>query len=973
MVQKSQFAMNFEDLEQQLSGELYYDNLHKTIYATDASVYQQLPKAVAFPKTKEDIKTLITFAKNNKLSLIPRAAGTSLAGQCVGEGIVVDTGRNFYKVLEVNVHDKTVITEPGVIRDDLNRDLKKYGLFFGPNTSTSNRCMLGGMVGNNSSGTTSIQYGTTRDKIISLKCILSDGHEVVFKSESLESCQAKVRGNGLEAGIYGFVLNLLNNKDLKAEIISQFPKPDIHRRNTGYAIDDLLKYYEDTQQINLARLICGSEGTLAFVTEIELQLDDLPPEHSAMLAAHFSTIEDCMQAVPVCMNHDLYACEMMDDTILDCTKNHLKYKEYRFFLQGEPKAILLLELNAYSKNDLQNQILALKSDLESHTKTYASPVLYDDDIEKALNLRKAGLGLLGGIVGDHKAVACIEDTAVSVEDLPNYISEFAQLMKTYDQKPVYYAHAGAGELHLRPILNLKTQQGVEDFKAITKDVANLVKSYRGSLSGEHGDGIVRSNFIELMIGEKCYQVLKDLKATFDSNYIFNPGKIINAYPIDKNMRYVPDRSEPKPESFLNFKKEQDLLHAAENCNGSGDCRKSAQADGGMCPSYHATKNEKDTTRARANALRHYMTNPKSLHQDELMSVFDLCISCKACKRECPSNVDVSAFKAEVTYQYYKTHKRPFRDYAIAYNDRINAYFQPIAGMFNYGSQNKSLSKPVKKLLGFHESRSLPTLSSQTFEKYLKTKANSNQKPPQVLKSVYLFVDEFTNRLEADIGKDAYELLTALGYEVKTLSNKQSGRAYLSKGFLEKAKNLAEYNINLFKDVISKETPLIGIEPSAILSFRDDYLRLVDDTNEAEKLSKNVFLIDEFLSQEIKEGNINSTQFTSEACEVKLHLHCHQKALSNSKFTFDMVNVIENAKVSIIPSGCCGMAGGFGYEKEHYEVSQNIGELILLPAVRKASESTYILANGSSCRHQIKDATARQALHPVSFLKLRLKS
>lgn len=960
--------MNVEELAKDFAGELHYDDLHKSLYATDASVYQRWPKAVAIPKTKNDLIALIRFATKHKLGLIPRAAGTSLAGQCVGDGIVVDIGRYFNTVLNINPHLKTVKVQPGVIRDELNLRLKPEGLFFGPNTSTSNRCMLGGMLGNNSSGTTSIQYGTTRDKIISATCLLSDGSEVVFKAESLKTCQAKAKESGLEAKIYQFVIDLLSDEQLKQSIKANFPKTDIHRRNTGYAIDDLLMQFEKLQEINLARLICGSEGSLAFVTEIELQLDDLPPKHSAMIAAHFSGINACMQAVPIAMRHNLYACEMMDDTILDCTKNHINYRDYRFFLQGHPKAILLFEIKSDSLEGLQSQVSRLKQDLVDQTQAYALPVLTGDNIEKALTLRKAGLGLLGSIVGDNKAVACIEDTAVSVQDLPDYISEFSSLMKSYHQQPVYYAHAGAGELHLRPILNLKTQDGIDDFKAITHDVAKLVKSYKGSLSGEHGDGIVRSNFIELMIGERCYQLLKNLKTTFDPYFIFNPGKIINPFPIDQNLRYQPEVEVKYNKSFLNFDAEQDLLHAAENCNGSGDCRKTALSPGGMCPSYHATRNEKDTTRARANALRHYISNPDALKDHELMSTFDLCLSCKACKRECPSNVDVSSFKAEVTYQYYKTHKRPLRDYAIAYNDKINAFFQPISGVFNWGSQQAVLSKPLKRLLGFHPERSLPRLSKQSFRTFLNSKTHSFEKPESSRKIVYLFIDEFTNRLESDIGIATYELLQGLGYTVKTLPNKQSGRALLSKGFLEQAKGFAMHNVNLYKDVITKDTPLLGIEPSAILSFRDDYLRLVDDVETAEQLSKNVFLIDEFLSQEIQNGNIKSSQFSDEACEVKLHLHCHQKALSNSKSTFDMVNLLKNAKVSIIPSGCCGMAGGFGYEKEHYGVSQNIGELILMPAVRKAASSTYVLANGSSCRHQIKDASLRQAIHPVSFLR-----
>jgi len=950
-------------------GDIFVDDLHKSIYATDASVYQNTPTAVAFPKTTTDVKALIDYASNHKLSLIPRAAGTSLAGQCVGTGIVVDMGRYFNAILHLNTPQKTVRVQPGVIRDELNLYLKSYNLFFGPNTSTSNRCMLGGMVGNNSSGTTSIKYGVTRDKVLSLKCILADAKAVEFKPYPVDICERKARQSDIEGNIYKYALDFIEDKAKQKAVLEHYPKAQIHRRNTGYALDDVIATYEKTGQINLARLICGSEGTLCFITEIELQLDDLPPKYSGMLAAHFRSINECMQAVPVSMQHDLHACEMMDDIILDCTKHHLKYKAYRFFIEGKPKAILFLELKSNSQKNLEKQLRALARDLTDKTNCYAKPFLKGDEIEKAFTLRKAGLGLLGSIVGDVKAVACIEDTAVALEDLEDYISAFTELMKSYDQQPVYYAHAGAGELHLRPMLNLKTKKGAEDFVNITRDVAMLVKSYRGSLSGEHGDGIVRSNFIELMIGQQCYQYLKDLKDSFDPKHMFNPGKIINAYPVKDNLRYEPGREEPSIESFLNFEPEGNLLGAAENCNGSGDCRKTELSSGGMCPSYHATRDEKDTTRARANALRHFITNPKSIDDNKLMSVFDLCISCKACKRECPSNVDVSSFKAEMTYQYYQNHKRPIRDYLIGFNDKLNQFLQPISGIYNVVEQS-GLSRLVKPFIGFHSKRSLPALSKQTFNTQFSSIAAKIDKP---IKTVYLFVDEFTNRLEAKIGRDAVSLLNTLGYDVKILPNKQSGRALLSKGFLKQAKALAEFNIDLYKNIIDENTPLIGIEPSAVLCFRDDYLRLTDTPETVQKLSQHVFLIEEFLSQEIEKGNITAEQFKTDPCEVKLHIHCHQKALSSPKCTFDVVNVVKNATVSIIPSGCCGMAGGFGFEKEHYEVSLKIGELILLPAVRKAKPHTYILANGSSCRHQIKDGTNREAMHPVSFLRGMLKN
>jgi FAD/FMN-containing dehydrogenase/Fe-S oxidoreductase len=959
--------MTLQALISNFDGEILTDNLQKRIYSTDASVYQKTPIAVALPKTVKDLKALIRYVSKHNLSLIPRAAGTSLAGQCVGSGIVVDIGRYFNDILHLDEQQKTVRVHPGVIRDDLNLKLKPHNLFFGPNTSTSNRCMIGGMVGNNSSGTTSIQYGVTRDKVISLKCILADSKEVEFKSYPIEVCKSKAKQNDVEGEIYRYALDVVNDKDKQDLVLHNYPKAEIHRRNTGYALDDLITNYNKTAEINLARLICGSEGTLCLITEITIQLDDLPPKYSGMIAAHFNSIDDCMQAVPLTMKHDLHACEMMDDNILECTRQHIKYKNYRFFIKDDPKAILFLELKSNSKKDLEAKLKNLQKDITSKTNCYATPVLKGDEIEKAFTLRKAGLGLLGSIVGDTKAVACIEDTAVALEDLENYIREFSILMKSYNQNPVYYAHAGAGELHLRPMLNLKTEQGVADFVNITKDVAHLVKSYQGSLSGEHGDGIVRSNFIELMIGERCYQFLKELKYGFDANNIFNPGKIINAYPVEENLRYEPGRKEPVSDSFLNFRPEGSFLGATENCNGSGDCRKTELSSGGMCPSYHATRNEKDTTRARANALRHFITNPGSIEDKELMSVFDLCISCKACKRECPSNVDVSSFKAEITYQYYQKHSRPARDYMIAFNDKLNTILQPFSRLYNF-VESSGVSKPVKQWIGFHSKRSLPALSKQTFRSQFNSVSTVPKSPK---KTVYLFVDEFTNRLEADIGIDALVLLNSLGYEVKILPNKQSGRAYLSKGFLKQAKEVATFNIELFKDIIDENTPLIGIEPSAILSFRDDYIRLADQQDTAKALSKHVFLIEEFLSQEIKNGNISSDHFKDEVCTVKLHIHCHHKALSNSKVTFDVVNVVKNAKVTIIPSGCCGMAGGFGYEKEHYDVSIKIGELILLPAVRKSTSETYIIANGSSCRHQIKDGADRKAIHPVSFLKQML--
>ena len=953
-----------------LEGQLESDGLTKALFATDASVYRRTPIAVAFPKTIGDIKKLIHFAGKHHIGLVPRTAGTSLAGQCVGEGIVVDVSKHFTKIIEVDEQKKQVIVQPGVIRDELNQYLEPYGLFFGPNTSTSNRCMIGGMVGNNSSGTTSIQYGVTRDKLVSLKTILSDGSEAEFKSLSKSDFEDKLKGASLEASIYKNLFKELSNKEIQDRIVSEFPKPEIHRRNTGYAVDELLHnrvFGSDDADFNLCQLLSGSEGTLAFTTEITLQLDDLPPKLSAMVVTHYETLEDCLTDVAPVMQHSLHTCEMMDRTILDCTKNNREQLKNRFFVEGDPAALLMLEVKADTDTDLERQLNALQKTIAESGLSYANPVLKGGDINKAIELRKAGLGLLGNMVGDRKAVACIEDTAVALEDLKDFIAEFTKIMKGYGQEAVYYAHAGAGELHLRPILNLKQSADVGMFRGITTDVAQLTKKYRGSFSGEHGDGIVRAEFIPLMIGEANYELLKRIKSYFDPYNIFNPGKIVDAYPMDESLRYEIDRREPEIDTLLDFSDSQGILKAAEKCNGSGDCRKTEHMSGAMCPSYHATKNEKDTTRGRANALREFLTvsdQPNRFDHKELKEVFDLCLSCKACSSECPSSVDVASLKAEFLYQYQEANGYSLRSKLFAYNTKLNRLGSKMPRLTNavYGSD--FLSGFLKKSAGVAANRSLPKISSFNFDNHLQRFEN---KYTASKNKIILYIDEFTQYLDIDLGKDAIELLTRLGYEVELFYG-ESGRTYISKGFLKQAKKLALNLIPKLKAFADRGYPVIGLEPSAILSFRDEYKRFSGDAETTNAIALNAYLLEEFLSREIQKGELTTEQFTKEHKTVKIHSHCHQKALSNQKVTFDVLNLPENYTVSIIPSGCCGMAGSFGYEKEHYEVSMQIGELKLFPSLRKASEDTIVSANGTSCRHQIYDGTQKKALHPVTILK-----
>ena len=963
-----------QQLASSLEGDLFYDELHKVIYSTDASVYQIKPIAIARPKSVTDIQMLVHFANEHQIPLTPRTAGTSLAGQTVGSGIIVDVSKYFTKIVALDQENKTVTVQPGVIRDELNLFLKPYGLFFGPNTSTSNRCMIGGMVGNNSSGTTSIRYGVTRDKIVELKAILSDGSETVFTSLSSAEFIEKTKGDTLENQIYKTVYEELSNADTQNEIIKEFPKPEIHRRNTGYAVDLLLKsdlFSGNEPTINLGKLLCGSEGTLAFTTEVTLKVDDLPPTHNIMVAAHFHTIQESLEAVMIAMKHHLYTCEMMDDTILNCTKTNREQAKNRFFIQGDPKAVIMLEVASHSLEDAEKQANALIADLEQNNFGYALPKLYGQDIDKINELRKAGLGLLGSIVGDDKAADSIEDTAVELSDLPNYIAEFAAMMKKYGQEAIYYAHAGAGELHLRPVLNLKKKEDLQLFRTIATEVAVLVKKYRGSLSGEHGDGIVRGEFLPFMIGESNYELLKRIKKAFDPNTIFNRGRIIDTPKMDENLRVESGREEPEIQTIQDFSDSMGILRLAEKCNGSGDCRKLPSAGGTLCPSYRATRNEKDTTRARANALRQYLTDStkqNKFDQEELYQVFDLCVSCKACASECPSNVDVAALKSEFLYQYQKANGFSKRNKTFAYNAKLNNLGSLTPKLTNWFA-NLSF---VKKRMGIAPQRVVPHLAPKTFRKWLDKNHKELEEGECPNGKVILFCDEFTNFYDVSVGIDTYELLTNLGYEVVIVDHQESGRAFISKGFLEQAKAIATINVDIFKELVTNEIPLVGIEPSAILTFRDEYIRLAEDKAGAEQLAKNVYTIEEFFTNQIEKGAIRSDQFSEEAKEIKIHGHCHQKSLSSVQATFAMLNIPKNTTVTIYNSGCCGMAGSFGYEKEHYEISMQMGEDTLFPKIRTTDSSVSIAAAGTSCRHQIFDGTKRIAQHPVTILKSCLK-
>jgi len=962
----------FISLRNQLEGDLNWDTSTLLQYATDASAYREIPIAVALPKSKEDLVKLVSFAKNHRLPLIPRAAGTSLAGQVVGKGLVADISKYWGKIIEINADEQWVRVEPGVILDELNLTLKPYGLFFGPETSTSNRCMMAGMVGNNSCGSHSILYGSTRDHTISVKMILDDGGEYEFGPLSSEEFTEKRVLAGKEGDIYRFIHAQLSDIDIKSEIVSQYPEATVKRRNTGYALDILLEnsvFGDKSAPFNFAKLIAGSEGTFGFITEIKLNLVPLPPKVKAVIAVHLSERNQAFKANLIALKYNPGAVEMMDKIILGCTKGNIEQQKNRFFIQGDPGAILIVEFARETKEEIQGIALNMESEMRSAGYGYHFPIIWGDDIAKVWALRKAGLGVLSNMEGDAKPVSLVEDTAIAVEKLPDYMVEFASIISSHNLDCVYHAHIGSGELHLRPVLNLKDTKDVELFRVIAFEVARLVKKYRGSLSGEHGDGRLRGELIPIMLGDKVYRLMQEVKQTFDPENIFNPGKIVNTPPLNTFLRYEPGRKEKEISTIFDFSKVQGLLRAVEKCNGSGDCRKTVLAGGTMCPSYMATKYEGNTTRARANILREFLTHSDKnnpFNHQEIYQALDLCLSCKGCKNECPSSVDMAKLKAEFLQHWYDANGIPLRSRMVAYITRINALGSIAPWFTNFVLSNRFIAPILMKSLGFEPKRKMPLLSKTTLKSWAK---RNNKILKKSTRRVLLLPDEFTNYNDSHIGIQALKLLESLGYEVIIPDIFESGRTYISKGLIRTAKKIANSNIEKLSKLVSDDCPLIGIEPSAIISFRDEYIDLATPDNlcYASYLSRNTLLFEEFFMREVEKGNICKDSFSSSQREMKLHGHCQQKAVASTKATKAMLSFPDGHSITEIPSGCCGMAGSFGYEKEHYELSIKVGELVLFPNIRDTSADVTIIAPGTSCRHQIKDGTGREAYHPIEIM------
>jgi FAD/FMN-containing dehydrogenase/Fe-S oxidoreductase len=960
---------------------IHDDALTRRLYANDASMYEELPRGVTFPHSRADLVALIRRVQEEDSSVTVRAAGTSLAGQATGGGIVADTSRYMHQIVEIDAENRRATVEPGVIRDQLNRAAAAYGLKFGPDTSTTNRCMMGGMIGNNSAGLYSIKYGSVRDHIVSVEAVLSDGSVAVFEPLNEAELEVKMAGDSLEGRIYRDTITLL--KTHKEAIREAFPHPDIIRRNTGYALDKLCAMHPVTpggRPFNMAELLCGSEGTLALMSRATVGLSELEP-HRVLLIPHFDSLDEAMHATVRAVEHKPAAVELIDDIILGATEGNLEQQRNRFFLEGKPKCLLIIEFEGHDVAELELQAVALADALKREKLGYAFPLMTEaDKMKRVWNLRKAGLGLLMGLSSDNQTPSFTEDTAVRVQDLPAYIRDFQAMMRRYDTSCVFYAHASVGELHLRPALNLATREGVDKMKAMAAEVAELVRSYRGSLSGEHGDGRARAPYIEQVIGGDMVDLLQKVKEIWDPHYRLNPGKIVAPKPIEDDLRYHPADPKPEYDTVFAWKKEGGFGQALKMCNGAGVCRKRAESGGTMCPSYMATLDEKDNTRGRANVFRQLFRErgPEAFSSEEVRDALKLCLSCKACKSECPANVDMARMKSEFMQGWHDQHHIPLatRFWTNPFPFLRLGALTP--GLSNAIARSSAGHFILEYFANLHPERPLPAFAPQSFSARMASYYNSGkgdgargetqESGPEVL----LLVDPFTDLHRPEQAEAAWKVLRGLGCRMMRPLVAPTGRTQISGGLPKEAIRVMKALLPKLHEAARRDVWIVGLEPSELLTLRDEYAELCTpaEGHQVAEIVEKALLFEEFISRvmppEAVAGHINGKRKP-----VLVHGHCYVKALTG---TAELMSCLRTAGYAPeeVDSGCCGMAGSFGYQRDSYEVSMQIGEQRLFPAVRALPETGLICAHGFSCHHQIKDGTGRGSYHPAELLEQAMR-
>jgi FAD/FMN-containing dehydrogenase/Fe-S oxidoreductase len=931
-------------LDGRLEGYLRTDEASRALWSTDASIYLRRPVGVVVARSEGDVNFALAAARELGLPITPRGTGTSLAGQATAPGLALDLSE-MQKVFDLDLGESRCLVEPGTIQGELNALVEPHGLVFGADTSTSDVATLGGMVGNNSAGMRSIVYGTTADQILSLRCVLASGETVELRSLPREEAKRRARHADTEARLLRGALGI--GEWYADEIKQRFPR--MIRRVSGYGLDALV----DPETVDLTRLVCGSEGTLAVVTRAGFRLAELPPQR-ALASLEFDSLAAAARATVELLKLGPSALEMLDDVALGRAQASTAYAGSTRFVQGDPKALLLVEWSG-TEEELDQRFAGLEEIARGVGALHATPLRTKGEMQATVKLRKSILPLLLGTTEREKPVAFVEDAAVPPDRLEEFIERFEEIVEKNGTWACFYGHASVGCLHVRPALDTSDPDGVSRMRRIAEGVADLVVDCGGSLSGEHGDGLARSEFLERMYGPEILRAFSEMKALFDPEGVLNPGVIVDPPPMDRQLRIGPGRRRLPVNTNLDFSSQGNFAAAVELCNGSGFCRK--KTGGTMCPSYMVTLDEKDTTRARANMLRSVIDGtlpPEELTGERMKEVMDLCVGCKACKTECPSQVDVASMKTEVLSQMGREHGFSVRQKAAGHIRRQLALAALFPSLYNAVASTR-LARRAAALAGIDPRRSLPKVTNKTFSKRFPS-LPQGEGPAEVA----LFNDTWNEYQRPEVGVGAVRLLAAAGARVRLPKVVCCGRPMLSEGLVDEARKNARRNVDLLYPLVEGGVPLVGLEPSCILTIRDDYEKLLPDDERVQKIAEATRLFEEALLE------LDPQLPLHEGSPVLLHGHCHQKALVGTGPTERALSLASGADVEVVDSGCCGMAGLFGYEAGHYEVSMKMGERRLFPAVREAGDRV-VVAPGTSCREQISDGTSRRALHPAEYL------
>jgi FAD/FMN-containing dehydrogenase/Fe-S oxidoreductase len=945
------------DLEHELGkrvrGSVRFDEGSRLLYSTDASMYQVEPIGVVIPRDAEDVMAAFDVARSQRVALLPRGGGTSLTGQTVNRALVLDFSPHMNQVLEVNTEERWARVQPGLVQDELNAHVRPLGLLFGPDTSTSNRATLGGMLGNNSGGSHSIAYGLTVDHVLALTTLLADGTRVVFGTLTAAAFEAKCRLEGAEGRIYREIAAI--RKEFADEIRRRYPKH--WRRVAGYNLNEAIKDFP----LNVARVVVGSEGTLLTVLEAKVRLVKRPTK-TALDVIHYRDIQEALESSQSILETGPYAVELTDKVILDLARNNIEQSKRMAFVNGDPGAILIVEYAGETDAEVRAKVDALEARRGREGFGYAAHVAYDANEQQSIwKLRKAGLGLLLGMKGDKKPIAFVEDTCVEPRHLKDFVPRFAEIFAKHDTTGAYYGHCSVGCLHIRPVIDLKTPRGLEQVRAIADEITDLVLEYSGTISSEHGDGRARSPFLHRMYGPTLMGAFRRLKQAFDPDNRMNPGNIVDSPGILENLRYGVSYKTWEPKTLLDFSEQGGFAAAVEMCNGVGACRK--KLEGTMCPSYMVTRDEEHSTRGRANALRAVLSGrmaPAEFTGRRLYEVMDLCLECKGCKAECPANVDMAKMKYEFLHHYYQANGLPLRNRLFGRIAELNALGARLPTLANWLANLPLNRWLLEKVAGIDRRRPLPAFAPQTFEAWFRRRTPPGAAPRG---EVVLFHDTFVNYNVPGIGEAAVQLLEAGGYKVVLVDRKCCGRPMISKGMLTEAREHARYNVERLYPYAARGVAIVGLEPSCLLTLRDEWVDLLR-TDEARTVARQSALLEQFLLRERERGL--DLAFARHGRRALLHGHCHQKALVGTAPTVAALTWAGYA-VSEVDSGCCGMAGSFGFEREHYDVSIALGNRRLAPAVKAAPADTDVIAPGISCRQQIEHLAGRRAQHPAEAL------